>query len=241
MCLAWWRRRRALEQPFSETWRGFLRAQAPFYRTLPASDRARFEDCLKVFLRTKEWTAAGGMALDEAAKVLISAGAARLATNLPGDAYARLGEIVVYPAHYVHEGQDGIVFGEANQWGTVVLSYAAVLSGLANQADGHDTSLHEFAHALDAADGAFDGTPALAKYSAYAPWARVMSGAFLDLEAKGHRRTVLRKYGTTNEAEFFAVATEAFFEKPRSLKDKHPELYEVLAGFYRCDPADEHG
>ncbi|HEY3450195.1 MAG TPA: M90 family metallopeptidase [Myxococcales bacterium] len=237
MCFAWWCRRRALKDPFPEPWRVLLRAKAPFYAAFSDADRARFEDCLKVFLRTKEWTGAGGMSLDEPVKVLVSAGAARLAMHLPANAYRRLGEIVVYPSHYVHEGEDGVILGEANQWGTVVLSYDAVLSGLANEGDGHDTSLHEFAHALDVADGAFDGTPALAKFSAYAPWARVMSEAFLDLKAKGQRRTVLRKYGATNEAEFFAVATEAFFEKPRSLRQKHPELYEVLAAFYRCDPA----
>ncbi len=234
---AFLRRRLARRAPFPEAWREVLQRRVPFWSTLDAGTRARFEEKLKVFVRTKTFEGAGGFVVDEEAKVVIAAGAVRLSVNLPGEDYERLSTVVVYPAHYQHQEKDGVVFGEANRWGTVVLSYASVLAGLKNPADGQDVALHEFAHALDIEDGAFDGTPELSG-RAYAPWARVMSEAFLDLRGKGgKRRAVLRHYGATNEAEFFAVATEAFYEKPRQLREKHPELYELLAEFYRADPA----
>jgi Mlc titration factor MtfA (ptsG expression regulator) len=237
----WFRRRRAAKQPFPDAWRAILEETAPFYRRLDAASRARFEDKLKVFALTKAFIPAGGMVVDDRVKVMVAACAARLSMNLPGEHFARLVEIVVYPSHYKHPGGDDVViFGEAHHIGTMVLSYDAVRQGLAVDGDGHNTAMHELAHVLDAADGSFDGTPVL-RWAAYAPWARVMSKAFLELRGRSgaRRRTVLRSYGATNEAEFFAVATEAFFEKPLQLRKKQPQLYEVLKEYYRVDPAEE--
>jgi len=232
----WVRRKRAGRRPFPEHWRDILRARVPFYPRLTDQERDRFECKLKVFVLTKAFVPAGGMKIDDEVRVVIGAAAARLTMNLPGEHYQRLTEIVVYPAHYKHPKRDGVVvFGEAHRFGTVVLSYQAVEGGFSNERDGHNTALHEFAHALDAADGAFDGTPVLSKMSAYAPWAEVMSAAYLRLR-KRRCRSVLRAYGATNEAEFFAVATEAFFEKPRQLKQEQPDLFALLSGYYRVDP-----
>jgi Mlc titration factor MtfA (ptsG expression regulator) len=146
-------------------------------------------------------------------------------------------EVIVYPNDYLHPDSDDVILGEAQQWGTVVLSWDAVLDGMANGRDGHDTALHEFAHVLDVADGAFDGTPELHRFGDYRTWARVMRKEFLKLRHDvPRRRTVLREYGATDEAEFFAVASETFFEKPQQLKEKAPELYEELSRFYRVEP-----
>ncbi|MCC6997156.1 MAG: zinc-dependent peptidase [Deltaproteobacteria bacterium] len=235
----WWRRRSARGRAFDPAWRAILEAHVPFYPALTGPVRERFETALKVFLLTKHWIAAGGMVIDDEVKVVISAAAARLVMNRPRDHYQRLTEIVVYPSHYVHPGGDGIIFGEAQSWGTVVLSYDATTHGMKNPGDGHDTALHEFAHVLDAADGKFDGTPVLDHLTSYAPWTRVMSAEFLRLRKKVARRGVLRRYGATNEAEFFAVASEAFFEKPRQLRDRHPDLYAVLRDYYASDPASD--
>jgi MtfA peptidase len=230
--VAWFRRRRAARSAFPEDWRAHLHTDVPFYRDFDAATRARFEDKLKVLVLTKHFAGAGGFVVDERAKVVVAAAAARLVMNLPGQYYQRLSDIVIYPAEYRHPGRDAgeVIFGEAHQHGTVVLSWAAVLGGLQNPDDGHDTASHEFAHVLDAADGRFDGTPVLDRFAAYAPWARVMSKEFVRL--RGKKRHVLRGYGGTNEAEFFAVATEAFFEKPRQLERKHPELYQALRDYY---------
>ena len=237
----WFRRRRALAEPFPEAWREILREKVPFYRRFRATALHRFEDKLKVFARTKHFIPAGDFTIDDTVKVMIAAGAARLVMNLPGEHYARLTEIVVYGSAYHHGDKEHVILGEAHGWGTVVLAFDAVRQGLANSEDGHDTAMHEFAHVLDVADGAFDGTPILRSFAAYAPWVRVMSREYTSMKSRcgRERRTVMRRYGATNEAEFFAVATEAFFEKPRQMKEKHPELYEVLRDHYEIDPLAE--
>jgi Mlc titration factor MtfA (ptsG expression regulator) len=197
-----------------------------------------FRDKLKVFVREKHFFGAGGLEPTEEMKVAIGIAAVRLALHLDLACYDRLAEIVVYPYVYTHAGTGGAVLGEAHSFGTVVLAWPAVREGLENPADGHDTAAHEFAHVLDRADGAFDGTPELRAAEHYRPWAEIMSRHFLRLRAnEPRRRALLRAYGATNEAEFFAVATESFFEKPRRLKEQAPDLYAELSRFYGCDPA----
>jgi MtfA peptidase len=233
------RRKSATKKPFPEEWRQILRARVSFYRKLPAEWVKRFEEKLKIFYHTKYFIPAGGMEVTDEVKVVISAAAARLIMNMPDEYYQRLTEIVVYPSHYQHPDKDGaVIYGEAHHWGTVVLSYQAVLSGLHNPSDGHETAGHEFAHVLDIADGAFDGTPALDTSGCYKPWANIMSYEFFALRDKDadNKKSVMRKYGATNEAEFFAVATETFFEKPLQLKTKHPELYQLMIDYYNLDP-----
>ena len=119
-----------------------------------------------------------------------------------------------------------------------MLSWDDVRSGSADAADGHNVVLHEFAHQLDQEDGASDGAPILDQRSQYVTWARVLGDEFAELQRAAERgkRTDIDKYGATNAAEFFAVITESFFERPRSLHKKHPELYEELKMFYKQDP-----
>ena len=108
-----------------------------------------------------------------------------------------------------------------------------------NITDAQNVVLHEFAHQLDQEDGSADGAPILERRSRYTTWARVLSTEyeFLQKKKRKHRRTVLNKYGATNPAEFFAVATEAFFEKSRQMEKRHPELYDELKNYYKLDPA----
>lgn len=233
-----WKRGRLARRPFPETWLPYLHERVPFYRELDPELGRRFLDYLKIFAWEKHFIGAGGMVVTDEVKVVISAAAVRLVLYLDLSLYDRLTELVVYPGHYTHPDKDGVVFGEAHAWGTVVLSWDAVLSGLANPSDGHDTATHEFAHVLDRVDGEFNGTPELRKSGHYRPWAEVMSGHYLKLrQGKQHQRRVLREYGATNEAEFFAVATESFFEKPRQMKKRTPDLYDELKRFYGFDPA----
>ena len=106
--------------------------------------------------------------------------------------------------------------------------------------DGKNVVYHEFAHQLDQEDGVADGAPLLERHSAYASWAAILGEEYEKLirKKKRHRKTVIRKYGATNPAEFFAVATEAFFEKPRQLDKRHPELYQELKDYYKVDPLE---
>lgn len=235
------RRRRLLKEPFPEEWMTILEKMAPFTRSYQGELRERFLQMLRIFAEEKVFTGVGDMEITDEVRVVISACAIRLIINLDLSFYDRLSEILVYPYVYRHPEGDDAILGEASDWGTVVLSWPAVLEGLANPRDGHETAIHEFAHVLDrAGDGEFDGTPKLQALADYKPWADVMSLHYLRLrDHKKKERKVLRMYGATNEAEFFAVATEAFFEKPIQMKRLLPDLYEELQEFYGGDPASD--
>ncbi|QRN97164.1 zinc-dependent peptidase [Archangium violaceum] len=231
------RRRRLLRRPFPPEWLDFLERRIPFWGGLAPESRPRFLDLLKVFAWEKEFIGAGGFSITDEVRVVVSATAVRLVLYLDLSYYDRLREIIVYPDTFRLPDRTGGVLGEAKNWGTVILSWRAVLAGLGDPRDGHSTAVHEFAHVLDREDGAFDGTPQLRQYSHYRAWASVMGEHFLKLrEGRPVERQVLDDYGGLNEAEFFAVATESFFEKPRQMKDKTPELFEELKRFYGCDP-----
>ncbi len=232
-----WKRRRLAARPFPAAWEPIVSARVPYLAQLSAEEAEQLRTVIKVFVWEKAWIGAQGLVPTDEMKVVIAASAAQLARGLALDAYDRLTEIVIYPGHYKHPQQHGaVVFGEVHRWGTMVLSWDAVQHGIANRDDGHDTALHELAHVLDNADGVFDGTPPLAHDADRRAWAKACTQHFLELRDKPHK-SVVRKYGETNEAEFFACATEAFFEKPRQLQAKAPELYAVLQRYYRVDPA----
>lgn len=227
-----WRRRRLKTRPFPEDWPSILTENFEFYSALPDDERQAFHRHLKVFLWEKHWEGAAGLEVTEEMKVLIAASAARIARHLPLSIYDRLTEIVIYPSHYHHPGKDHtVVMGQAHNFGTLVLSWDAVQQGIAIPGNGRDTAIHEFAHVLDAADGVFDGTPLLEKGGDYPVWADVMGRHFASLQ-QAPFRGCLRAYGTKNEAEFFAVATEVFFDAPDKLRQCAPELYDVLANFF---------
>ena len=144
-------------------------------------------------------------------------------------------------AGVVHEGT--VNLGEAWQRGPVVLAWDAARGGALDPRDGHNLVLHEFAHKLDMLDGLADGTPPLGDRARFTAWVATMTREFEQLRAASAdgRATVLDAYGATNPAEFFAVATECFFEKSRTLRDRHPALYEVLSDYYHQDPAAAAG
>ena len=239
---AFWRarkRERLTQRPFPREWEAILEAKLSFEADYLPDERERFRTHLKVFVWEKHWVGARGLQVTEEMKVIIAGCAARLSHNLDLHVYDRLSEIVIYPSHYVHAGRDAIIYGEAHHWGTIVLSWDAVRHGLVNPHDGHDTTLHELAHVLDAADGWFDGTPELHQGRDYQAWSAVLGRAYAQLQ-RSPQRGIVRAYGATNEAEFFAVSTEAFFERPEALKRDDPQLYEQLKRFYRSDPATRH-
>jgi len=129
------------------------------------------------------------------------------------------------------------LMGESWGDGVVVISWDDTVRGGRNPADGENVVLHEFAHQLDAEDGVTDGAPILPP-SALRTWAGVLSEEYerLRQDAASDRRSTLDEYGATNKAEFFAVATETFFEKPVQLEREHPKLYRQLQRFYQQDP-----
>jgi Mlc titration factor MtfA (ptsG expression regulator) len=234
-------RRLITRKPFPQEWLDILNKRVPFFRRLSGPLLERFLNCVLIFAHEKLFTPAGGMEITDEVRVVISACAVRLILHLDISYYDRVTEIIVYPYVYKHPKGDDAILGEADDWGTVVLSWPTVLADLEQPGQGHDTAAHEFAHILDRmGDGIFDGTPKLKTRADYRPWALIMSRHFLGLQ-RGNRkdRSVLRMYGATNEAEFFAVATEAYFEKSAMMKKLLPDLYAELQEFYGGDPAGE--
>ncbi|MDP1920410.1 MAG: zinc-dependent peptidase [Myxococcales bacterium] len=231
----WLKRRWLARQPFPPEWEPLVTKHFPFEAKLPPEERARFRRHLQVFVHEKDFVGAKDLVITDEMRVVVAGAAARLARNLSLDVYDALMTIVVTTGAWERDG--GTILGEAHRWGQVVLSWDSVRHGLKNPFDGHDVALHEFAHVLDLTDGRFDGTPEMATFSALHAWADVFSKQYFALQKSPTRDKVLRAYGATNEAEFFAVATEAFFEKPTQMKQKHPALYDELKRYYRADPA----
>jgi Mlc titration factor MtfA (ptsG expression regulator) len=241
------RRRKLLAEPFPAEWLGHLDRNVPLYSRLNDTEKAKLRDDLRVMVAEKQWEGCGGLTMTDEIKVTIAAHAALLLLGIDHDYFARVMSILVYPSGFrAPEGwqrADGVVdldagaLGEAWYDGPVVLAWDSVITGASDPKDGRNVVLHEFAHQLDYLDGVADGTPPLRRSGDYAKWQEVMTREYTRLRAEGGRAKVLDSYGATNEAEFFAVATEAFFEKSRQMYTRHPELYAVLVDYYGQDPA----
>jgi MtfA peptidase len=241
------RHRRALALPFPDEWRGWLERNFAHWRCLNDDERRRMEDLVRMFIADKYWEGGGGFEVTDEMKVTIAAQACLLLLNIEHDFYRIVRTIIVYPSGYFAPSRSGIgggavietpglaVLGQAHYRGPVILSWQHVRHGGVNPHDGHNLVFHEFAHKLDMADGMVDGTPPLRDREQLREWVEVMTREFVSLR-NGHG-SLLRSYGATNPGEFFAVATEAFFEQPLEMRHMHPDLYGVLQRFYRQDPA----
>ena len=238
------RRRALLASPFPAYWERTL-TRAAFYSRLPNPQQARVRDVVRVLIAEKSWEGVGGLTLTDAIKVTIAGQAARLVLGFDSDYFPNVESILVYPQSFLvtvqRRGPNGAIVeqtvpyaGEAALSGPVVLSWEDVQ----NAGGGHNVVLHEFAHKLDMRDGTADGAPYLRDSAQIEDWARVMSAEYQTLAAQiaAGEPTLLDPYGATNAAEFFAVATECFFELPGPLRQEHPNLYRVLAGYYRQEP-----
>jgi len=244
------RRKRLLAAPFSAAWLDIIERNVPLYACLPDADRKELQGLVQIFLAEKSFEGCGGLELTDEIKVTIAAQACLLLLHRETDVYPRLITILVYPSAYVARAfepigggvalqGESIHLGESWSSGVVVLSWDDVRPGASDIHDGQNLVLHEFAHQLDREDGEINGTPLLGQRSQYVAWGRVLNAEYerLRRESRLGRATVLDDYGAIDPAEFFAVATECFFEKPRVLRKRHPELYEELKAFYRQDPA----
>ncbi len=244
------KRKRLLARPFPQEWTEIVQKNVPLYHRLPDPLKEQLHGLVHVFLAEKDFEGCGGMEITEEIMVTIAAQACMLLLNRKPTYFPKLRTILVYPHTYVAKtvSSDGTLIvdgqsvrlGESWQNGPVVLSWNSVTGGTMNVTDARNVVLHEFAHQLDQEDGVADGAPILKQRSRYAAWARVLSAEYeaLQKKKKKRRRSVMNKYGATNPAEFFAVATETFFEKPRQMKKRHPELYEELRDYYKLDPVE---
>lgn len=251
---AWWRRRRRqrlLAEPFPEAWRRAIERDVRLWAGVPADAKPKLEDDLRCFVAERSWEPCGGLELTEPMCAVIAAQACILTLGRSVDAFDHVRSVLVYPHTYwvpdVYEDEAGVVTeemdereGEAWQWGIVVLSWQEVLRD-ARILSGRNLVLHELAHQLDLLDflkQAYpESTDARALYRHWAETFLEAFDAFIEKVDSGRRVKALDAYGAEDEAEFFAVASESFFERGAYLKTHHPRLYEVLAAYYAQDPA----
>ncbi len=223
----------------------------PFACDLKPEVRGRLETQVRLFIDRVYWEGRSGLEVTDEMRVSVAAQACRLTLNLPEDAYRRVQTIYLFPATYrvgggmsgsggVRGGSDSHRHGEAWLRGPVVLSWDATQHGVARPNDGRNVVYHEFAHKLDMLDGYADGVPPTRHRAAFDQWTATTQREYAELveASRSGKKTLLDPYGATNQAEFFAVSTEMFFERPRRLRERHPELYACLAQFYLQDPLE---
>jgi Mlc titration factor MtfA (ptsG expression regulator) len=245
------RRERTRRRAFPEEWQRILRHGFPRYSRLSPDDQEELRGHIQVFLAEKRFEGGGGLEITDEIRVTVAAQACFLLLHRDTDYYPGLYSIIVYPHEYTanqraHDGsglvREGVQvrLGETAARGALVLSWDAAARGASDIHDCHNVVFHEFAHQLDAEEGAFDGAPVLPGRSMYLAWARVLGEEYTALRERvfRHQPTDLDPYGAKNPAEFFAVATECFFQRPHRLKKRHPALYDELKLFYRQDPTE---
>ncbi len=228
-------RRKLLAAPLSARHRDFLLERYDYFERLPARLRARFEDDLRLFLGEKRITGVGIDVNDEL-RLLVAASAVTLSLGWPEAEWDQLTEVLLYPENfdrdYAHGGQD--LAGEAHAWGTVILSVPTLLESFEYDDDGYHVGLHEFAHLLDVEQAEFDGMPSGLGPQDRGAWAKLVPR---EMGRIREGRSELDEYGASDPVEFFPVAVEAFFERPRVIREHHPEIYEILARYFVQDPA----
>jgi Mlc titration factor MtfA (ptsG expression regulator) len=244
------RRRQLRKRPIPSEWRAILKRNVPVFARLPPEDQTELLGHVLVFLAEKHFEGCDGLEMTEEIRVTIAAQACLLLLHRKTNYFPRLITILVYPSGYQtyenryvegqvwEEGWRSLLGHTGRQLRSLVLAWDEAKRGAANPSDGKNLVLHEFAHQLDFEDYVTDGAPALATPAEYRKWSRVMTEEFKALRAADETGmpTLLDTYGATDPAEFFAVSTEAFFERPRALRARHPKLYAEFARFFRQDP-----
>jgi Mlc titration factor MtfA (ptsG expression regulator) len=233
-------------------WFDILDRNVPLARRLSASDRERLLRVARLLLEEVPFEGCDGLDLTEEIRVTIAATAALLVHRLPLPRFTKLVRVLVYPDTFlpvrawsrndlaVEEPE--ATLGQAWMSGIVVLSWTAVQRDAASIRESN-VVIHEMAHILDAEDGIFDGKPLHDDPDQGAVWAATVQREFArhrDAVVAG-QEAPLDDYAARNHAEFFAVATEAFFCRPRALRERLPDLYLQLSRFFRDDPLEAEG
>jgi MtfA peptidase len=241
------RRRRLFRTPLSGEQLQILQDSVPLYRRLPENLQTALVGHIQVFLAEKRFEGCGGLEVNETIRLVIAAHACLLLLGRRRpEYYPSLVSILVYPHTYEVPPHGRQVFqersyreGESWPHGEVVLAWRETMMTARDATDGRNLVLHEFAHQLDQHDGLSSGTPHARYAPAFQKWVEVFRRRFDEHQqaVEEGRRTLLHEYGATNPAEFFAVATETFFERPVELGNEMPDLYEQLATYYNLDPA----
>jgi len=243
------RRARAASRPFPPAWRGIIEQRVGLWQRLPAADRLELLGHILVFIDEKRFEGCGGLEITDEVRLTIAAQACILLLHRQTQYFPALRSILVYPDEYVapaaEEHESGVVVedhepraGESWAEGSLVLSWRDVLAGSADASSGENVVLHEFAHQIDDEWGLSSADPNEAQSEEARQWARTFRRAFerFEREVRRGRGTVIDPYGATDEAEFFAVVTEMFFEQPAELRVHDPELYGRWSRFFGQNP-----
>lgn len=246
-------RRKVTAKPFPKAWRAILKQRLPYFHALPSDLQLQLKRHIQIFIDEKIFIGCDGLEINDEVKVTIAAQACLLLLNRKTDFYPKLKQILVYPDAFIvnnqHQDISGVVWeqrnvlaGESWEQGKVILSWKNTLDGAADPYDGNNVVIHEFAHQLDQEDGHANGAPILQHSADYRTWSTVLNQTFTELEESAAlgRPSLFNYYGATNPAEFFAVVTEVFFEKPEALHQQYPSLYREISHFYQLDPINWH-
>lgn len=244
-----WRRNRLKQRAFPSLWQVVIEHHLPIYAALSPAQCKRLQGHIQVFVAEKQFIGCAGLQVTLEMKLTIAAIACLLLLNERGQYFPKLRSILIYPSAYLVNETTAITpyvveerrtarLGESWTTDQVILSWQQVEQDSRHWQDGHNVVLHEFAHQLDQEDGRAEGVPILRHPSDYRQWAQVMTVEYQRLCQQVERGaiTVMDSYGATNPAEFFAVATETFFEQPNALLHQHPALYEQLQSYYQLNP-----
>lgn len=241
------------KRPFPANWRAILKRRMPYFRSLPADLQLQLKQHIQVFIAEKQFIGCQGIVIDDEMRVTIAAQACLLLLNRETDYYPKLKQILVYPSLFIVNNQrqdtNGVIWekqnilsGESWGYGKVILSWHTAKEDAAQPFDGHNVVIHEFAHQLDQEDGYSNGAPILASSKDYAQWSAVMAQEYETLQYRANNQlcSIFNYYGATDPAEFFAVVTETFFEKPLEFSQQHPSLYQQMSHFFKLDPVNWH-
>lgn len=251
------RLRRALARPLAPSLVAILERNLTQYARMDDGERQRLQRLVQQFLHEKSFVGCADLELTDEMRVTIAGQACMLVLGRSGDAghagpaalYPSLHAVLVYPGAFLVPRREvdvaGVVteqrqdlLGESWGDGRVILSWDHVRRAGSDQSPDHNVVLHEFAHQLDSESGNTNGAPYLGSTERYRSWSEVLSRNYdaLRRDAMWGQRGVLDHYGASNPAEFFAVATESFFEQPWEMSARHPDLYEEFQKYFRLDP-----
>lgn len=244
------RRQRILSEPVPASWLEVLETRLAPYRSFSEEQRARLADDLRIFIAEKDWEGCRGFELTDEIRVTVAAHACRMTLGLDIDYFRQVQSILIYPAGFRTPQQVSVlpglalegksdVLGQAMYRGPVLLSWKEVLDDIDNAGSGKNLIYHEFAHKLDMLNGDADGVPPIDDADLLQRWLEMLPAELSRLRraANSGRRTLLDPYGAENEAEFFAVASECFFDAPEKMQAQHAPLFGILTEIYRGVPA----
>lgn len=237
-------KRRLAPAPFPQAWETFLCANVAHYRRLSPTEQARLRDDVRVLATRKYWEGCGGLDVTDEMKVTIAAQASLMLLGREHNYFRRVWSILVYPTSSdrlggEYDGEEGLVIsGRAMSNGPVALAWDAVLAEGRNPSWGGNVVIHEFAHQLDFCDLLSSAMPDLPDRRLAERWRSVIGGEYdrLCLDTRQGLRTDFGEHAARSRAELFATASERFFTVPARLRNGHPELYDLLADYYRVNP-----